>query len=1806
MRNLNFLFSNSVQGESDLTRYYPRDAFEMPLTYPRHLFHKMLILSMLLMIIGVGSTWGAVPKLSDLNFGDPDFTEDFEDVTAVSKSNTGSAQTITNLGWTNCAFTHAYLGKNNNGTQTIAVKAAASPMTSKYFELTTTSNIAGVSFSRTFTTKGAFSFKIAKGSVTNVGLHTAVANATVSHASASVYLNFTASAIKISSGSGWVNALTSLPSTDILEITVVYNNTNTNTSYGDGITLNAKRAHIYVNGTAIPNGSVAKDFTIPGTSIATFRVHYNAAGTGKVDDIKIYDALPTAAPSCEDLGSINGSINMTSSTDGTVTVKDWGEVSNASSYTVRMYKLTAPSTWTIVSGSAASGDSGTQGTRTGITNRSTGVTYSGLEYGETYKFTVQAIGNGSSYCDGDETAVTSINGNSLTDNKFLNKYYFRIDDGTQSDTGWENHYLASINASHVGTVNVTLTQDVDYYQYKLTLGGVIWWGNTGKMTSANHSEWTFTTGASNCKLQTSLGGTYTFSATVTTPSVTVTYPTANQASGKKIWFDKSVITGWTDADASQLYWRIGKPSHTTVNSDETANYFSLVPGTDRFYVYETKGYDGFEAWHIANNTAWSGSSDNNPDYDNHGIYTHYHNQSSTDVTRATVYQKYVVGNDGVTLVPTTKKNTDWYCDFWNVDKTDGMLTHNVAVGTAAHGTVVATYTNTSGTTGQTVAEGANADLAHRCIVTITATADPGYSCTSLTVNGDAFTSGNTHILTADAAIAATFTAQTSTVTLDNNDVTSGIQQTVTATYDAAMPLVTTAAGTPAVAALSRTGYTFTGWWDATSGGTQYYSYSGNPAVIASAHTWDKTGAQTLKAQWSINSYTLTWNLDGKGKITTAGTAAPENATGTPHDDIEYNTAISVPVAGNANGYTFTGWSPEPASNMPAENTTYTAQWSANQYTVTLNNHGATTAGTTSVTATFDAAMPAITPPEKTGYRFDGYYTAASGGTKYYNANGTSATVMKLYGASPTLHAHWVAQLTFSVNGVIDDELTRDDNTAMPSTAAAPAACGDCWAFMGWSTDPDEDGAPAYAGGATHEFGEPTTLYAVYGKAEYQWVKDLSDLVNNEYYILTMLDDEDNERALANSVTNTKYATATDISSNLKENSSGYFIYNPDPSIVWKFTGTTSSGRLYNESASKYLDLSSTSNAVLQASTSDNLNFTKFNSTLFNIASTSQTSHYLYMYTNPFWGVDNDHDGYSSCYIYKRQSAEFATEPSCETYDIVWKVNGTPLSSGSQTEETNACAGIETLPDDPDDDALDCATKFVGWSEQELVGVGHDAPADLFTSVGDAPAIDEDKTFHAVFATTIGTPIAAIEDTEFSSSDESGSYCKATFSFKAADEYLQKQSIWTSSNMTNVKVRIRVYHVSNNTSDVLRVSLINSSGVEVVGADLTTNNTGSDITSAGGYSSYVELTPTTAVTGYKVSMKTKNSFGTGINKIEREVVASGFKDYVTMCCNHIVTLSDGSPANGTVTFDPVGSVETCTAAQEVSMTITPNPGYYLSAWTSSGVAPSSVEPAVITNTANAQTTTVTFAKETTEGTYTAGATFSAKALEGWTWMYKKDADAADDAVDPYAIPDVVELYKDQYARFIITGYTPVDVIADKQGYVYNNNDSDPKEPQYDRDLLAYVSKNGSAPWQYFQLRGKAPTESTTITFKAVGDASITKTITIRVKALPLAHFVDNVHNESFADVVATVTTGVVTLTKQTPTHADFTGSALNTCEETHVYLIGWIDKDWADEHPNATHSEIIGAGEGVFYAPNADIDLVAKNGKTYLAVWSKIE
>ena len=60
-----------------------------------------------------------------------------------------------------------------------------------------------------------------------------------------------------------------------------------------------------------------------------------------------------------------------------------------------------------------------------------------------------------------------------------------------------------------------------------------------------------------------------------------------------------------------------------------------------------------------------------------------------------------------------------------------------------------------------------------------------------------------------------------------------------------------------------------------------------------------------------------------------------------------------------------------------------------------------------VDCTVGAQMPAVTPPQKDGCTFDGYFTSADGGTQYYYADGTSAHAYTEGVAD--LYAHWLTQ-----------------------------------------------------------------------------------------------------------------------------------------------------------------------------------------------------------------------------------------------------------------------------------------------------------------------------------------------------------------------------------------------------------------------------------------------------------------------------------------------------------------------------------------------------------------------------------------------------------------------------------------------------------------------------------------------------------------------------------------------------------------------------------------------------------------------------
>ncbi|RRK01137.1 hypothetical protein Ga0100230_016515 [Opitutaceae bacterium TAV3] len=138
---------------------------------------------------------------------------------------------------------------------------------------------------------------------------------------------------------------------------------------------------------------------------------------------------------------------------------------------------------------------------------------------------------------------------------------------------------------------------------------------------------------------------------------------------------------------------------------------------------------------------------------------------------------------------------------------------------------------------------------------------------------------------ATVTLYAKWTINQYTVTFDvsTNGGTGGQSASVTATYGSAMPTISTTAPT-------KTGHTFTGWYDASSGGTQYYTATG-----VSARNYDKTSGTTLYAQFTANTYTVTFNADG-------GLPAPGSQT-VNHGE----TATEPTPAPTKTGYTFAGW-----------------------------------------------------------------------------------------------------------------------------------------------------------------------------------------------------------------------------------------------------------------------------------------------------------------------------------------------------------------------------------------------------------------------------------------------------------------------------------------------------------------------------------------------------------------------------------------------------------------------------------------------------------------------------------------------------------------------------------------------------------------------------------------------------------------------------------------------------------------------------------------------------------------------------------
>ena len=318
------------------------------------------------------------------------------------------------------------------------------------------------------------------------------------------------------------------------------------------------------------------------------------------------------------------------------------------------------------------------------------------------------------------------------------------------------------------------------------------------------------------------------------------------------------------------------------------------------------------------------------------------------------------------------------------------------------------------------------------------------------------------------ALTVQWTAPTYAVTLNAGDGTINNGNVTSYTYGVGAKL-------PTADDLTYTGYTFKGWYDNenltgspvtaiggtetgnkeywakweinqytitfdTNGGSEIAPITQDygTAITAPANPtrkgytfkgWDKEIPETMpaenmtvKAQWEINQYAITFDTNGGSKI------APITQ--------DYGTAITAPADPTRKGYTFKGWDKEIPKTMPAENITVKAQWEINQYAITFDTNG----GSEIAPITQDYGTKITTPadPTRKGYTFRGW----------------DKEIPKTMPAeNMTVKAQWEINqytITFDTNGGSKiAPITQDYGTAI-TAPADPTRKG--YTFKGWDKE----------------------------------------------------------------------------------------------------------------------------------------------------------------------------------------------------------------------------------------------------------------------------------------------------------------------------------------------------------------------------------------------------------------------------------------------------------------------------------------------------------------------------------------------------------------------------------------------------------------------------------------------------------------------------------------------------------------------------------------------------------------------------------
>lgn len=320
---------------------------------------------------------------------------------------------------------------------------------------------------------------------------------------------------------------------------------------------------------------------------------------------------------------------------------------------------------------------------------------------------------------------------------------------------------------------------------------------------------------------------------------------------------------------------------------------------------------------------------------------------------------------------------------------------------------------------------------------------------------------------------------------------------------------------------TKVGYTFTGWSPAvdasvpshdvtytaqfsvnqytitfdTDGGTMIapITLDYNTAVVAPAGPtktgytfagWDKEIPPTMpaenitvKALWTINSYKLTYMVDGEiyklyniehnaaitpeaapvkeGHTFSGWSEIPETmpandveVTGTftvnkykvtfvsegvniKEESFDFGSVITAPENPSKVGYTFTGWSPAVDATVPSHDVTYTAQFTINNYTFTFNSNGGSEVAP--LTTAYGAEIVRPTDPVREGYTFTGW---------------TPELPAQMPAQDMNFTAQWKIN-EYTITYMADGTVLQKDVLEYGAAITAPTATKTGYTFTGW-------------------------------------------------------------------------------------------------------------------------------------------------------------------------------------------------------------------------------------------------------------------------------------------------------------------------------------------------------------------------------------------------------------------------------------------------------------------------------------------------------------------------------------------------------------------------------------------------------------------------------------------------------------------------------------------------------------------------------------------------------------------------------------